>query len=308
MELRQLEYFLAIAEHGNMTEASKALHVSQPSLSVSLRSLEEELGVQLFDRIGRRLVINEHGEYFVGQVKTIHSVIAESVASMHSEEGDRDKVINCELQVPIGNQGALLSSFREKFPEYMVRMGYEGSTLFARQSIDIEVIGSRVPIDDDGLIHLITENPVVLLPKGHPLAKVDRLRFSDFKNESFVTSVGGCDKEGNPPKSGYSHYTLCVEQGVNPPVVCETQWFSDAVALVSGGVGCCIANSFSWLAGSNWNLCVKNLDDVLTKRHIYVRFPKEKQPSKAAWDFVDFLQDYFEEESKRLEKRYGYAI
>lgn len=308
MELRQLEYFLAIAEHGNMTEASKALHISQPSLSVSLRSLEDELGVQLFDRVGRRLIINVHGEYFVGQVKTIHSVIAESVASMHGENGDRDKLINCELQVPIGNQGALLAEFRKKHPGYMVRMGYENSTLFARQSVDVEIIGSRVPVEADSLIHLVTENPVVLLPRDHSLAKVKGLKFSDFKNENFVTSVGGCDREGNPPKSGYSHYTLCMEQGVYPSVVCETQWFSDAVSLVQGGVGCCIANSFSWLAGSNWDLCVKNLEGMLTKRYIYVSFPKEKKPSEAAWAFVDFLQDYFEKESRRLEELYGYKI
>ncbi|GAA3440471.1 hypothetical protein BJ998_008724 [Kutzneria kofuensis] len=61
MDARQLEYFLAVVDHGGMGRAAAALHVAQPSLSQALRTLERDLGQPLFHRIGRRLVLNDAG-------------------------------------------------------------------------------------------------------------------------------------------------------------------------------------------------------------------------------------------------------
>lgn len=64
MDTLQILYFLKVAETEHMTNAAKELHISQPALSRSLRMLEEDLGVKLFDRVGRRLVLNENGRRF----------------------------------------------------------------------------------------------------------------------------------------------------------------------------------------------------------------------------------------------------
>ena len=61
MELRQLEYFLAVVEHGTLTKAAAALHLAQPSLSQMIKTLERDLGTQLFHRVGRRLVLSPAG-------------------------------------------------------------------------------------------------------------------------------------------------------------------------------------------------------------------------------------------------------
>ncbi|NCU17912.1 LysR family transcriptional regulator [Pallidibacillus pasinlerensis] len=59
MELRQLEYFLAVCKEMNFTRASEKLNISQPSLSQQIKNLEEELGIPLFDRIGKRISITK---------------------------------------------------------------------------------------------------------------------------------------------------------------------------------------------------------------------------------------------------------
>ena len=71
MELRQLIYFMAIVEHQTMHAASEALLISQPALSRSLSNLEDELGLQLFDREKKRLVLNENGEMVLPYIKRI---------------------------------------------------------------------------------------------------------------------------------------------------------------------------------------------------------------------------------------------
>src|SRR5438067_1431237 len=69
MELRQLEYVLGIVDHGGFTRAASALHISQPALSQAVRTLEKEIGVDLFVRTGRRVSLTPAGEAFVGPAR-----------------------------------------------------------------------------------------------------------------------------------------------------------------------------------------------------------------------------------------------
>ena len=78
MEIRQLQYFLAIAQDTSMTEASKKLHVSQSTLSSSIKALENELGFPLFDRDGKRLLPNANGEYFAERAHAALLILEEA--------------------------------------------------------------------------------------------------------------------------------------------------------------------------------------------------------------------------------------
>ena len=73
MELRHLRYFAALAEQLNFTRAAETVHVTQSTLSHQIKQLEIEIGHRLFDRIGKRIVITEAGEQFLGKVK--HGVV-----------------------------------------------------------------------------------------------------------------------------------------------------------------------------------------------------------------------------------------
>ena len=75
MELQQLRYFLDIAQTQNMTASSKRLNVAQPALSHSVKKLESELGVTLFDRVGRNIRLSREGEYFAGLLKPAMSAL-----------------------------------------------------------------------------------------------------------------------------------------------------------------------------------------------------------------------------------------
>ena len=71
MDFRQLRYFIAVAEEKNFSRAAKRLHVSQPPLSTHVKSLESELGVTLFHRIGGRLRLTPEGEQLLGSSRRL---------------------------------------------------------------------------------------------------------------------------------------------------------------------------------------------------------------------------------------------
>src|SRR5260370_2961022 len=81
MDLRQLEYVVAVAEEGGFTAAAAAVNVAQPSLSQSVRALEGELGVELFHRVGRGVVLSSAGEAFVAAAPPVRREAADLLDS-----------------------------------------------------------------------------------------------------------------------------------------------------------------------------------------------------------------------------------
>ncbi len=307
MELRQLKYFLAIAECGSMSSAAESLHVSQPSLSVSLRNLETELGVQLFNRRGRTLELNGDGKYLVDRVRMIEAILAETVAALGHEDEDRERTVNCIHQMPLGNIGTLVNAFRKRNSGFRVRLGFPGSTLFLRSSVDVEIVSTLNRISDDSYIYLGSDQPVVALPLDHRMAKESGVCLTDLKYDDFVVvGAQGKDKRDGSLDGRTLHYLLCGQKGIAPPVVSEVQWVHEALELVERGQVCCFGFDLSWFMGSNYDLVIKPLLDVSMPRNLYLHFMSAGKPSDAAWAFADFLQDYLDAAPELLAQRYGY--
>ncbi|MBE3745043.1 LysR family transcriptional regulator [Vibrio parahaemolyticus] len=82
MELRQIKYFLAVANSGGVTKAADILNVTQPAISRQIRELEEELGVQLFERVSRKLILTVAGEHFREQMDKVSSDIEKATQTV----------------------------------------------------------------------------------------------------------------------------------------------------------------------------------------------------------------------------------
>lgn len=83
MELRVLNYFVAVAQEKNISNASERLHVSQPTISRQLKDLEDELGTKLFDRGNREITLTKDGEYFLHQARQILTLTNKTVNNLH---------------------------------------------------------------------------------------------------------------------------------------------------------------------------------------------------------------------------------
>ena len=124
MEIRQVEYALAVVDHGGFTRAAAALHVSQPSLSQGVAKLEAELGLPLFHRLGRRVTLTAAGDAFLDPARRLlrdADVAARSVAAVKGlEVGRLDLVALPTLAVEPAAR--LVGQFRRRFPAIDVRL------------------------------------------------------------------------------------------------------------------------------------------------------------------------------------------
>ncbi|MDG0794297.1 LysR family transcriptional regulator [Cohnella ginsengisoli] len=175
MDVRQLRYFLTVAEEGQITSAAKKLHMEQPPLSRQMRLIEEELGVALFDRSGKRLRLTPAGERLRDRAAGLLRQLEETVAEVRElDEGvsgvlSVGAVVSCTSLLP-----GPLGRFRERYPNVSFKLS-EGDHHLLGERLDrreIEIAVARLPFEAPGgaaryEIRPLPSDPIVaLLPAG----------------------------------------------------------------------------------------------------------------------------------------------
>ncbi|GAB2662780.1 LysR substrate-binding domain-containing protein [Gordonia jinhuaensis] len=156
MELRQVEYFLAVAEHDGIGGAAGALGVSQPTVSQALRALERELGTQLFHRIGRGMVLSAAGRAMIGPARQILRDVAAAEDVRTVADGELTGKLDI-LAFPPTSSGPvvdLITEFRRLHPGVRIRLGELRDETSAESVIDdghCEFVVAHLPIAGDGL-------------------------------------------------------------------------------------------------------------------------------------------------------------
>lgn len=286
MELRQLTYFLAIMEHSNMSKASQELHVSQPALSASLKDLERELGVPLFDRAGRRLSLNDNGRYFAERARSALAILTDAQTALGGGVSEREQAVHCLTNMPLGRVGkALFRSFHDEHPSVAVRIGFKESSFFEseRSAIDLEIFGLHEDLEpNERLVKLGYERYVMALPLNHPLANQPSIKLRDMKNDGFL--IG----EASPMVTVMEG--MFQEAGFTPRIVGELQLYSDILQMVRANMGCAIAAEVTWFEDEEKELAIRPIEDIKRGRFLYARVPKDRDPSAATWVLLDHLR------------------
>jgi DNA-binding transcriptional LysR family regulator len=236
METHQLRYFLAVVQTGRFTAAAKACNVSQPSLSVQIAKLEDELGGALFERTRKGGKLTARGETFLPRARAI-------LEQMESAKEDAKALSGLTLgKVSLGcmpTTGAhllppLLTAFRKSYPKIQVHLKEESSPDLAR---DLEQGEIEMAILDEaglkaGLDHqtILTESLLLALPAKHPLAGKKSLSLKQVAEEPFILMKTG---------HGFRQITLALyrKAGLEPKVVFESAGIETVQALVAAGLG-----------------------------------------------------------------------
>ncbi|MFK4752864.1 LysR substrate-binding domain-containing protein [Oceanobacter antarcticus] len=241
MELRQIRYFIEVAEEGNIGRAALKLHISQPPLTRQIQQLEENLGVQLFVRTPKGVELTEAGAMFLEEARNIRSVVA--LAAERTQRAGRGQLGRLDVGI-FGSAifdtiPKLLLAFRNRHPDVNVVLHNmeKGEQIEALRQRRITIGFNRMlaPLPDIVSEVIGTEKLYIAVNVQSPLAALAALPFRVLENEPLIAF----------PNSGRPNFVdkivnLCQEQGFLPNIVQEVGDAVTGVALVSSGFGVCV--------------------------------------------------------------------
>jgi DNA-binding transcriptional LysR family regulator len=239
VELRQLRYFLAVAEERSFSRAAVRLHVSQPPLSLHVKTLEDELAVRLFDRTNRGVSLTPAGQVFYDEIRAVLRRLDQ--AKTKAQHAGRGEVGTLTVGfVSIAGYGILppaLKRFRERFPKVDVQLHELTTDAQIREMragrLDLGI--GLGPVDEADLTFETVSRESLLLaaPVGHRLLpRSGPVRLKALSNEQFII----------PPRDVAPGLydliiSLCRASGFAPKITQHARQMQTVVGLVASGMG-----------------------------------------------------------------------
>jgi DNA-binding transcriptional LysR family regulator len=241
MELRQIRYFQRVAAEMSFTRAAEVLNMAQPPLSRQIKMLEEEMGVELFERVGRGIKLTEAGRYFLDQTDLMLKKLSETVQATQ-RVGRKEK-----RRVGIGFVPSVLYGYMPGFIRQLRALDQsieislvEMITLQQFEALKtgrIDIGIGRILLSDPEIERLVLweERLIVALPKEHDLAKCTTLSIEQLIPEALILYPAR-------PRPSYADYVLDIfrQQGGVPEQIQEVNELQTALGLVAAGFGLAI--------------------------------------------------------------------
>lgn len=286
MELLQLRYFVALARTGNLTRTAENLCISPSSLSLTISKLERELGVKLYNRIGRRMYINADGLKFLGFVSDALSELDMGVAKMQGKRTISLAVNTMEIW-----SGAI-SDYMVARPDVMVdchvRKQSEMENDMLLTTYEFLLSGDDVTYTDDALdVRSVADTDLLLaVNEDNPLAKKSVVSLHELASESFVM-----------PSRGYRlynlHMSLCNENNFEPKVIANCG-FLVRMRFVAEGRAVSFVDRQMATTDMMKRIAYVPLVEHLPARNICVIWHKKRELTAIEKDFLDYVTLYFQ--------------
>lgn len=299
MELRQLKYFIEVAKREHVSIAAENLHIAQSAVSRQIGNLEQELGVQLFQREGRNIKLTHIGKLFAEQ-----AVIA--LKAMENAKQLVDEYIDPERgTIRIGFPSSLASNtlpriitaFKKEHPDvkYHLRQGSYPFLIngIKNREIDLAFIGPVPKNDSEIHTHILfMEKFVALMAENHKLAKQTKISLDKLSTDSFVLFPKGFILRKMVEDA-------CIQAGFEPNIPCEGEDLDAIKGLVSAGIGISLLPELLLNGNLPHGTVTVDIDEPYVKRTVGMITPKHRELSPSEALFYDFVVNYFNSNVKQ---------
>ncbi len=301
MEIRQLKAFLAIAEAKTFTAGARHVNITQAAISMQIRQLEESVGMPLFTRTPRRVILTEAGEMLMSRARRIireHSAALAEIAEIAGAEHGRLRIGSASASFTILQLPTILESLKTKFPNAQITVASGTSQVLVDKimhgEIDVAFVSLPVETSNAQTDLLFSDEIVAIASPKHPLAKEKFISAAQFAGEPLILG----EKGGNTRRMIDDFFTAA---NVRPNIVMELSRQAAINKMVENQMGVGMAGAknvaqeirekklVSWLiegAEIKWDLGLAKL------RGGYF--------SPIAKEFVELCKESFKEHEKEL--------
>ena len=246
MELRHLRYFVAVAEAENVLRAAtQKLHVSQPAVSRQIRDLEDELGVQLFERTGKSVKLTGAGFLFLKEARAVLARTDEAVRNLRAfaEAGETELQVGYTPALRTRILSPALRAFQHEMPNVHVKLHDWSSekivTGLRDGRLQLALIvrpSKRAQLHDLRYEELVRERVRLAVPANHPFARRRSVSLADAAKEPFV----GLTREDFPDYHAYLAAIFAPTKN-EPRVIEEHDSLTSVISAIEAGTGVGVA-------------------------------------------------------------------
>lgn len=286
MELHQLRYFVAVAQLGNFTRAAERCFVAQPSLSQQIIKLERELGVQVFDRTGRKTRLTDRGRMLYDRAVEILDAVDAARRTLVEDGGGGKLSVGAIPTVAPYLLPPLLKQFARQFPKAELKV-FENLTEYTIQACvegDVDVAFLALPVANERLVvkPLFTEELLLTMAPGHPLAKKRQIVLEDISQERFVLlSETHC--------LGEQIMRFCNQQSCHPLISCQSAQLLTVQELVALGHGVSLIPRMAVDADKSNRRKYRSLCGTKPQRTVALIWRKDRSQSPLVKRFIEVV-------------------
>jgi DNA-binding transcriptional LysR family regulator len=286
---RQLKVFEAVARHLSFTRAAQELHLTQPAVSMQIKQLEEEVGLSLFEQLGKKTYLTQAGDEMYHYSRTIARQLAEAEDVMEQLKG----VQRGHLDISVASTAnyfttRLLAAFAKQHPDITFSLDVTNRATLLQQLDNNEkdmVIMGRPPQILDLTTEAFMDNPLVMVaPPDHPLAD-QSLSIKQLRDETFLVR-----EKGSGTRIAMERFFT--EQGITLKTGMEMSSNEAIKQAVEAGLGLGIVSIHTLvLELETKRLTILNVKEFPILRHWYLVHRKGKRLSPVADAFRQFVLD-----------------
>ncbi|ASN04468.1 LysR family transcriptional regulator [Virgibacillus necropolis] len=237
MDIRQIEYFAEVAKQSNFTKAASTLHISQPSLSKTIKNLETEIGAPLFYRGAKQLDLTDAGKALLVNAKNVLHAFENLTSELNDVIDLKKGEIKIGIPPIIGAAffSKLISKYKETYPSIELILTEVGSNKIKHGvdegTLDIGLV-CNLPIQKENFetVKLLKDPLMLIVQKDNPLAVKKAIEFSHIEKEPFILYRHDFSLHD-------SIIDACEKHGFYPNVVCESSQKDFMVEMVEAKLG-----------------------------------------------------------------------
>lgn len=287
MDIRHLTYFIEVAKYKSFTKASKSLHLSQSTLSKAVRSLEEELNIELIDRSAKNIELTEAGEIVLAEGEIIMESLDDLSSNLYDLMSLKKGKIKIGIPPIIGFLffPKIIKGFNNLYPDIKIKLYEEDSgktkQLVSDGQLDLAVV--MLPVDEKefNVVPFVDGELSLFVNTSHPLAQRDTVEMKELVNETFILF-----------KKEFAIHDIviqeCLRAGFRPEIAYESSQWDMIRGMISENLG------ISIFPKPIENLVNPNL--IKSIRIVNPKFPwllgliskKQKHTSPAVREFIEY--------------------
>ena len=287
MDIRQLKYFMAIVEEGNITKAAEKLHMAQPPLSYQLKLMEEELGVKLLERSTRKIEITEAGEMLKTRAEQIIELFDKTVKDIKNfNEGFTGTL---SMGVVASSMGVIypkfIQEYHAEYPDisFDIREGNTNRILEFLKNGIIELGIVRTPFNSENFESVSLPNePMIAVTKPQSDFGWDKknLNIDDLKDIPLILDR----------RFEKMIIKACQQWGYRPKILCESEDTRTILSWVDVGMGIGVVPKSSKEFVNLMNLEYKEIEEFSLETGTCIVWVRDRRLSEAASNFLEIFK------------------